>query len=55
MTYNNRGKVNITLNRVDEARRDFETAITLARDAGNETLASDAERALKKLSDEQDP
>ena len=54
IAYNNRGKTNITLNRMDEARRDFETAITLARDAGNEILASDSERALKKLSDEQD-
>ena len=54
MIYNNRGKANITLNRMDKARRDFETAITLARNTGNETLASDAERALKELSDEQD-
>ena len=55
IVYNNRGKANISMNRMDEARRDFETAITLARDAGNEALANDAERALKKLSDEQDP
>ncbi len=47
--YNNRGKANLSLSRVDEARRDFETAITLARDAGDETLASDAESALKEL------
>ena len=53
--YNNRGEANISLNRADEAHRDFETAITLARDAGNETLASDAERALKQLLDEQAP
>ena len=51
----NRGRTNFLMNRMDEARRDFETAITLARNAGDEALASDAERALKKLSDEQDP
>ena len=53
--YNNRGNASISLNRVDKAREDFETAIALARNAGDEILASDAERALKKLSDEQDP
>ena len=53
--YYNRGGTNIILNRMSESRQDFETAITLARDAGNEDLASDAERALRKLSDEQDP
>ena len=53
--YYNRGEANISLNRADEARRDFETAITLAREAGDETLASDAERALKQLLDEQAP
>ena len=53
--YYNRGNANAFLNRIDEARQDFETAIILARNAGDETLASDAERALKKLSDEQDP
>ena len=53
--YGNRGKANISLNRIDEARQDFETAITLARDAGDETLANDAERALKELLDEQAP
>ena len=55
MAYNNRGKTNALLNRTDEARQDFETAITFARDAGNEALARDAKRALKKLSGEQDP
>ena len=55
VVYSNRGKENVSLNRMDEARRDFETTITLARDAGNEALASDAERTLKKLSDEQNP
>ena len=54
-TYYNRGLINFLLNRMDEAHRDFETTITLARDAGNEPLASYAEHALKKLSDEQDP
>lgn len=47
--YYNRGKANLSLNRVDEARRDFEAAIPLARGAGDETLANDAERALKEL------
>ena len=51
----NRGNANAFLNRIDEARQDFETAIVLARNAHDETLANDAERALKKLSDEQDP
>ena len=55
MAYNNRGKTNALLNRTDKARQDFETAITFARDTGNEGLASDAERALRKLSGEQDP
>ena len=53
--YYNRGNVNAFLNRIDEARQDFETVIVLARNVHDETLASDAERALKKLSDEQDP
>ena len=53
--YNNRGKANIILNRVREARQDFETAIALARAAGDEILASDAERTLKKLSGKQGP
>ena len=53
--YNNRGEANISLNRADEAHRDFETAITLARGAGDENLASDAERALQQLLDEQAP
>lgn len=53
--YNNRGRMNFLLNRMDEARRDFETAIKLARYAGDETLASDAERALKGLPGEQAP
>ena len=55
VAYYNRGDANSFLNRVTEARQDFEIAAALARDAGNEALASDAERALKKLSDEQDP
>ena len=53
--YNNRGNANISLNRADEAHRNFETAIASARDAGDETLVSRAQRALKGLSDEQDP
>ena len=55
MAYNNRGRANISLNRVDKARRDFEAAIALAREAGNEDLASSAERALKELPGEQTP
>lgn len=55
VAYYNRGKANISLNRVSEARHDFETAITLARDAGDESLASGAERALKELLDKQVP
>ena len=53
--YNNRGKANAFLNRIDEARQDFKTAIVLARNVHDETLASDAEHALNKLSDEQGP
>ena len=53
--YYNRGKANISLKRADEAYRDFEIAITFARDAGDESLADNAECALKKLSNEQDP
>ena len=50
--YYNRGKTNISLRRMDEARRDFEATITLARDAGDEALASKAERKLKELPNE---
>ena len=53
--YNNRGNMNASLNRMDDARRDFETAISLARSAGDETLVSHAERALKALPGEQAP
>ena len=53
--YYNRGRMNAHLNRTDEARRDFETAISLARDVGDETLANDAEHALKILSGEKNP
>ena len=53
--YYNRGIANTHLNRMEEARRDFETAISLARNAGDEALANDAEGALKALSGEQGP
>ena len=55
MAYNNRGQTNISLNRVDKAHRDFEAAIVLAQEAGNDSLASAAERALKELPGEQTP
>ena len=51
--YYNRGNVNASLNRMADARHDFGTAISLARSAGEETLASRAERALEELSGEQ--
>ena len=53
--YYNRGRANIFLNRVDKARRDLEATIVLAQEAGNDALASDAERALKELPSEQTP
>ena len=54
VAYVNRGNTNALLNRTDEARRDFENAISLARKIGEEALANDVGRALKKLSGEQD-
>lgn len=53
--YNNRGNAKNNLGQHEEARRDYETAISLARSTGDYTLASHAERALKKLSGEQGP
>ena len=53
--YHNQGRTNFLPNGMDEAQRDFETTVSLARKTGEEALASNAERALKKLLDGQDP
>ena len=45
--YYNRGSVSFALNRPDEARRDLETARTLAQQIGDEVLAKQAEEQLR--------
>ena len=55
MAYNKRAATNLGLGRKDEARRDLETALALARAAGDETTADAANRALEQLSGGGDP
>ena len=47
--YNNRAVANALLEQVNEARRDFEKALALAREAGDEDTAAKAERGLALL------
>ena len=53
--YYNRGRVRFTLGHKDEARQDFETALALARPAGNGTMADRANRAIEQPSGDGDP
>ena len=55
VAYNNRAATNLALGHEDEARRDLETALALARAAGDETTADAANRALEQLSGGGDP
>ena len=47
--YYNRGIINKRLDRVNEARRNFDTAINLFRNAGNEDGVATVERELRDL------
>ena len=47
--YFSRGTLKAVLGQKDETREDFTKALNLARAAGNEKLAADAERQLQKL------
>ena len=47
--YYNRGAANALLGRVNEARRDFEKALALAREAGDEDTAAKMECGLADL------
>ena len=47
--YKNRGLASFDLNRGDRGRRDLETALALARKAGDETLAETVSRSLNEL------
>ena len=49
LAYGNRGSNKAALGRMDEARQDFETALALAREAGDKNLVVKAERALENL------
>ena len=53
--YINRGMVKNHLGRTEEAIADCQTAVDLARDSGDEVLASAAERVLKAVTDGQTP
>ena len=47
--YHNRGVAKSALDRIDEARQDFENARDLARAGGNDSLADLAEQRLRDL------
>ncbi len=47
--YLNRGNANLTLNRPDEARRDFEITRALAQQVGNKSLAALMDQMLRNL------
>ena len=55
--YNNRGvaKAEAELPLKDEARKDFEIALELARLTGNEDLVTRAEQLLRVLNDDESP
>ena len=53
--YNNRGKVNVALSRINEARENFETALVLAREAGDESLVATVEHNLSRLDNREAP
>ena len=53
--YINRGVSNSLLGRVNEARRDFEKALALAREAGDEDTAAQVAHRLADLNKSEDP
>ena len=53
--YYNRGKVNVDLNRIIEAREDFEKALGLGQEAGDEDLVAVAEDNLSLLDNSEAP
>ena len=53
-TYLNRGNATAALKRKDEARKDFGTALNLARNANDANIVAQAEQALRGLDDAED-
>ena len=49
--YSNRGHAKVNLGLKDEARKDFETALELARNANNANLVAKVEQLLRDLDD----
>ena len=52
--YFNRGNTKIALGRKDEARKDFERALEMARKAGDVDLRAVVEQSLRDLDDADD-
>ncbi len=55
VAYINRGTTKATLDRKNEAQKDFETALELARSAGNEDIVTKVEQLLRNLDDDESP
>ena len=55
--YNNRGvaKAEAELPLKDEARKDFEIALELARSTGNVNMVAHVEQSLRNLDDDESP